>query len=139
MSGRCRLSPVASMLGVEAGGRLLVRRWVQVRDDVPSELVSCWFPLELTYGTDLDQADPLPVAVRAHLHSLKGVRIDHITERLTARVPTAEEAEALGVKTAPVLSILAAMQDAADAVRFVAEVVLPGGLHELEDVYSVPS
>ncbi|WUI04285.1 GntR family transcriptional regulator [Spirillospora sp. NBC_00431] len=130
--------PVAALLGVD-GGRVLVRRWVAVRDGVASELVSCWFPQELVFGTDLDKPGPLPVGLRDHLRTVKGLRIDHIAERLTARLPAGDETSLLKIKQGePVLSILASLRDASDVVRFVAEVVMPGSLHELEETYSVP-
>ena len=130
--------PVAVLLGVE-GGRVLARRSLTVRDDIASDLVTCWFPPELVFGTDLDKNAPLPVGIRDHLRSVKGVRADHISERLTARLPSEEEARLLEIsQAAPVLSMLAGVHDASDAVLFVVEVVMPGSLHELEDVYSVP-
>lgn len=133
-------APVAALLGSNGGGRLLARRWVVVRDGIASELVTCWFPQELAYGTDLDKAEPLRVGLRAHLRTVKDLRLDHIAERLTARLPEGDEPELLKIReSAPVLSILATMHDAADVPRFAAEVVMPGSLHELEDVYSVPS
>ncbi|MFG2003442.1 GntR family transcriptional regulator [Spirillospora sp. NPDC048911] len=129
--------PVAALLG---DARLLMRRRLDLRDGIPSELVTCWFPQELAYGTDLDQAVPLPVGVRAHLRTVKGLRVDHITERLTARLPGSDEVKALKIKKSdPVLAILATVHDAADAVLFAVEVVMPGALHELEDVYPVSS
>ncbi|MCP9949333.1 GntR family transcriptional regulator [Actinomadura madurae] len=129
---------VASLLGVD-GGRVVARRWVTVRDGIASEVVTCWFPQELVYGTDLDKDAALPVGLRAHLRTVKGLRIDHITERLTARLTVGDEARLLQIKKSePVLSVVASLHDAADVVRFVAEVVMPGSLHELEDVYSVP-
>ncbi|GAA2097827.1 hypothetical protein GCM10009780_45850 [Actinomadura alba] len=58
--------------------------------------------------------------------------------RLTARLPTGEEADLLKIKRSePVIAIVATVHDASDAGLFAAEVVMPGSLHELEDVYSV--
>ncbi|MFI0452153.1 GntR family transcriptional regulator [Actinomadura sp. 6N118] len=128
--------PVAAVLA--GGTRAVMRRWVDTRDGVPSELVTCWFPPELAYGTDLSQAAPLPVGVRAHLRTVKGLRLDHITERLTARLPDADESKTLKIrKTEPVIGIVATVHDATDAALFVVEVVMPGAVHELEDVYQV--
>ncbi|ACY95654.1 GntR family transcriptional regulator [Thermomonospora curvata] len=132
-------SPVVAVLGLGEGASLVMRRWVSTRDGVPSELVTCWFPPELAYGTDLGSDSPLPVGVRAHLRSVRQLRIDHIAERLTARLPDADEPTLLQVGSSdPVLSILATAHDATDAALFAVEVVMPGTLHELEDVYSVP-
>ncbi|TYC07311.1 GntR family transcriptional regulator [Actinomadura syzygii] len=130
---------VAALLGLDGGSRVLARRALTVRDEIASDLVTCWFPPELVYGTDLDQPGPLPVGLRDHLRTVKDLRVDHISERLTARLPTAGEARLLQIKKSePVLVMVAGMHDASDVVRFVAEVVMPGSLHELEDVYSVP-
>jgi DNA-binding GntR family transcriptional regulator len=130
---------IADALGSKDGSAVL-RRLVVTYDGEPSELVSCWVPAELAYGTDLDKPEALPGGIRQHLASVRHVRVDHITERLTARLPTTEEARLLGIKKgAPVLGVLAIVADAADAPILVADVVLVGGLHELEDVYSVES
>ena len=131
-------SGVAALLGLD-GGQVLARRSLTVRDGIASDLVTCWFPPELVFGTDLDKETALPVGLRDHLRSVKGLRVDHISERLTARLPAGDEAALLEIKTSePVLVMLAGVHDASDAVRFVVEVVMPGSLHELEDVYSVP-
>ncbi|MFG2091876.1 MULTISPECIES: GntR family transcriptional regulator [unclassified Spirillospora] len=130
--------PVAGPLD-SGGARVVARRWVAERDGIASEVVTCWFPQELTFGTDLDKPEPLPVGLRDHLRTVRGLRIDHITERLTARLPAGDEAKLLGIKESePVLATLASLHDASHAVQFVAQVVMPGSLHELEDVYSVP-
>lgn len=135
---RAAPAAVARVLEVDQGARLAMRQWVRLRDGIPSELVTCWFPQELAYGTDLEREQPLPVGIRAHLRAVKDLRIDHIAERLTARRASREEAETLRVKAdQPVLVILATMYDAANP-RFTAQVVMPGSMHELEDVYSVP-
>lgn len=130
---------VAARLGVDSGDRLVMRRWVGEQDDVVSELVTCWFPPALAEGTDLGAERPLRVGVREHLRTVKGLRIDHICERLTARAPLRDEAGLLKIKPVDaVLAISATVHDAADVPRFVVDVVMPGALHELEDVYSIP-
>jgi DNA-binding GntR family transcriptional regulator len=131
--------PVAAVLDLEPGERLSRRQWVNVREDIPSELVTCWFPPALVYGTDLEFGALLPVGIRDHLRTVKKLRTDHIVERLTARIATDEEVSALKLKSGdPVLVVLATVHDAEDAALFAVEVVLPGTLHELEDVYSIP-
>jgi DNA-binding GntR family transcriptional regulator len=129
---------VAALLGVAEGAMMARRQWVGTLEGVPGELVSCWFPPALAWGTDLGKPEPLGVGVRAHLHAVKKLRVDHIAERLSARLPFPEESGLLKIKaSAPVLSILASAHQADDAVLFAVEVVMPGELHELEDVYSV--
>ncbi len=129
---------VAVPLQLAEGAPVLLRQWVGERDGIASELVSCWFPPALVWGTDLDKPGPLGAGVRAHLHAVKKLRFDHITEHLSARLPTREEAKLLGIKaSAPVLAVVATVHQADDAVLFAVEVALPGELHELEDIYPV--
>jgi GntR family transcriptional regulator len=130
---------VADVLRVEPGEQLVMRRWLNQREGVPSEVVTCWFPPGLAYGTDLDKDRPLAAGIREHLRTVKGLRLDHIAERLTARHPSADEAKLLALDDVDaVLALVASVHDASDAPRFAVEVVMPGRLHELEDVYSVP-
>ncbi|MQY06484.1 GntR family transcriptional regulator [Actinomadura macrotermitis] len=131
-------SQVAGLLNLDAGERVVMRRWLNIRDGIASDLVTCWFPPALVQGTYLDRNKPLPAGVREHLRTVKDLRLDHVTERLSARLASGSEAELLKISTSdPVLSALASLHDAADTPRFVVEVVMPGTLHELEDVYSV--
>ena len=130
---------VAAVLDLEPGERLSRRQWTNVREGIPSELVTCWFPPALVYGTDLEFGALLPVGILDHLRAVKKLRPDHIVERLTARKPTDEETSALKLKKGePVMVVLATVHDAGDSALFAVEVVLPGTLHELEDVYSIP-
>ncbi len=62
--------PVAALFGPD-GGRVLARRSLTVRDGISSDLVTCWFPPELVFGTDLDKDAALPVGLRDHLRSVK--------------------------------------------------------------------
>ena len=130
-------SPVAELMGTDDDTAVL-RRWVSTYEGRPSELVSCWFPSSVADGTDLGKPEPLAGGIRAHLQAIKHARIDHITERLSARLPEAGEAELLQIDPAsPVLEVLARVRDASDVLLLVVAVVLPGDLHELEDTYAV--
>ncbi|RJL31809.1 GntR family transcriptional regulator [Bailinhaonella thermotolerans] len=129
---------VAALMKVEARTPALVRQRLVRQSGNPIALESLWLPLEVTYGTDLDKADRLRTGVRQHLQAIKQLRFDHIAERLTARHPSTEEQERLGLDAnAPVLGLLATVYDAAGEVLAVADICLPGELHELEDVYPV--
>jgi DNA-binding GntR family transcriptional regulator len=128
---------IANLIGTDEETAVL-RQWVSLYDGRPSELVSCWFPSSIADGTDLGKSDPLASGVRQHLQTVKHVRIDHIVERLSARLPEADEAESLQVaSTSPVLEVVAMVRDASDVLLLVVAVVLPGDLHELEDSYTV--
>ncbi|WP_189244149.1 GntR family transcriptional regulator [Planobispora rosea] len=127
---------VARLLGAEERTPVITRQRVVMRGGRCSAVETLWFPLEIALGTDLDKPEPLRHGVRHHLQTVKHLRFDHITERLTARAPTKEEAELLG-SPKPVLGVLATVHDATGAVLLVMSVALPGDLHELQDVYSV--
>jgi DNA-binding GntR family transcriptional regulator len=128
---------VANLMGTDDDA-VVLRRWVSLYEGRPSELVSCWFPSAVADGTDLGKPDPLASGIRAHLQAIKHARIDHIVERLSARLPEDGEAELLQIDpAAAVLEVVAMVRDAADVLLLVVAVVLPGDLHELEDSYAV--
>lgn len=128
---------VATLMGAE-GDTAVLRRWVSLYEGRPSELVSCWFPASVADGTDLGKPAPLASGIRAHLQAIKHARIDHIVERLSARLPEVGEAELLQIDPASaVLEVVAKVHDASDVLLLVVAVVLPGDLHELEDAYAV--
>jgi DNA-binding GntR family transcriptional regulator len=128
---------IANLIGTDDDTAVL-RRWVSRYEGRPSELVSCWFPSRVADGTDLGKPTPLAAGIRQHLQAIKHARIDHITERLSARHPEDDEAEHLEIESdAPVLEMVATARDASDVLLLVVAVVLPGDLHELEDSYTV--
>ncbi|WP_093259782.1 GntR family transcriptional regulator [Thermostaphylospora chromogena] len=127
---------IARLLGVEERSPVIARRRLARHADRVSAVETFWFPLEVALGTDLDKPEPLRRGVRQHLQAVKHVRFDHVTERLTARAPTKEEARLLG-SSRPVLGVLATVHDPAGAVFMAVSVALPGDVHELQDVYSV--
>ncbi|MFI6741499.1 GntR family transcriptional regulator [Nonomuraea sp. NPDC050451] len=127
---------VARLLSVAEHTPVIMRKRVARQGDVISAAETFWVPLEYALGTDLDKPEPLRHGIRQHLQAVKHLRFDHITERVTARKPTKEEAELLGSSN-PVLGVLATVHDPAGAVLMVVSVALPGNLHELEDVFKV--
>jgi GntR family transcriptional regulator len=135
--GRAPAPPaVAALLRTPAETPALLRRQLIERDGEPSELVSSWFPLDVAEGTDLAKPDPVPGGIHQHLHALKRVRFDHVAERIRARLATAEESRLLKIgKRTAVLNLLLAVYDADDRPLQVVDAVLPGDLHELEDLY----
>jgi GntR family transcriptional regulator len=129
-------SAVATLLRTPTGTPALLRQRLIERDGQPSELVSSWFPLDVAEGTDLTRPEALPGGIHQHLHAVKRLRFDHVAERIRARQITPEEARLLKVgKQTPVLNLLLTVYDAEDRPLQVVDAVLPGDLHELEDVY----
>jgi GntR family transcriptional regulator len=135
--GRAPAPPtVATLLRTPPDTPALLRRQLVKRDGEPSELVSSWFPLEVAEGTDLAKPEPVPGGVHQHLHAVKRVRFDHVAERIRSRLATTEESRLLKIaKRGPVLNLLLTVYDADDRPLQVVDAVLPGDLHELEDLY----
>lgn len=127
---------VARLLGVAEETPVIMRRRVARQADVISAVETFWVPLEHAIGTDLDKPQPLRGGIRQHLQAVKHLRFDHITERVTARPPTEDEAELLGSSN-PVLGVLSTVHDPAGNVLMVVSLALPGSLHVLEDVFKV--
>jgi GntR family transcriptional regulator len=129
---------VTALLGLADGEDVLARRRLVRRDGEASEIVTWWVPASLADGTDLASEGPLRGGVRAHLARRKGVRVDHVVEQVVARHPTSQEAKLLSVgKTAAMLALYVTGRDATGSSVLVLELVMPGGLHELEDAYQV--
>jgi GntR family transcriptional regulator len=129
---------VAALLELPAKSKAFLRRRLITRDGEPTELVSLWVTSELSQGTDLTSADPLPQGLREHLQARKGVRFDHVVEQITARMPTTGEATQLGIpKGVPLLVVFGAVRDASGHPLAVVEVLLPADRHELEDAYPI--
>ncbi|WP_069769927.1 GntR family transcriptional regulator [Streptomyces sp. LUP30] len=128
---------VASVLGLPKRAKVLVRRFLVVDEDgEPVELVSSYFPAGLVEGTELESAHPLGVGARAHLEARKKVRFDHVTERLSARLPERGEAELLDLPDGvPVLGVLVVARDASGQALQVSDVLLPADRQELEETY----
>ncbi|MGX4691178.1 GntR family transcriptional regulator [Streptomyces sp. JNUCC 63] len=127
---------VASALGLPKRAEVLMRRFLVEEDGEAVELVTSYFPAGLVEGTDLGSDEPLSGNLREHLEARKKVRFDHVTERISARLPEAREAELLDLSDgAPVLSVLVIACDASGRALQVSDVLLPADRQELEDTY----
>ncbi|MGW1956120.1 GntR family transcriptional regulator [Streptomyces sp. NPDC001920] len=127
---------VASALGLPKKAKVLMRRFVVEEDGEAVELVSSYFPAGLVEGTELASAEALGGSVREHVEARKKVRFDHVTERVSARLPERGEAELLGLPDGvPVLSVLVIVCDTSGQALQVSDVLLPADRQELEDTY----
>ncbi|MFE7170072.1 GntR family transcriptional regulator [Streptomyces sp. NPDC057616] len=127
---------IASALGLPRRAKVLVRRFLVEGDGEAVELVSSYFPAGLLEGTELDSPELLSGSIREHLEARKKLRFDHVTERISARLPEAGEAELLGMPDGvPVLSVLVVACDASGQALQVSDVLLPADRQELEDTY----
>ncbi|MBV9208824.1 MAG: GntR family transcriptional regulator [Actinobacteria bacterium] len=140
IEARLRVPPprIAELLDLADDDQVLARRRVIRYDGKPSEIVTWWVAAALAEETDLADPEPLPGGVLRHLSRRTGVRVDHVVEQILARHPSGREARLLAVdKTAPMLVMYVAARDAAGEPVLVLEVVMPGDLHELEDIYQI--
>jgi GntR family transcriptional regulator len=113
-----------------------MRRFLVEEDGEAVELVSSYFPAGMVEGTELEADAPLSGSTREHLEARKKVRFDHVTERVSARLPEAREAELLELPDGvPVLSVLVVARDASGRALQVSDVLLPADRQELEDTY----
>ncbi|GAB2469412.1 GntR family transcriptional regulator [Streptomyces incanus] len=127
---------VASVLGLPKRAEVLMRRFLVEEEGEPVELVSSYFPAGLVEGTDLERAETLNGSTREHLEARKKVRFDHVTERVSARLPEHAEAELLDLPDGvPVLSVLVVACDASGQALQVSDVLLPADRQDLEDTY----
>ena len=127
---------VAAALGVPAGADAFLRRRLLSTAREPVELASAWFPTDVADGTALSSSAALTEGTAEHLRRRKGISMARVTERITARMPTAEETRTLAMpRRVPVLDLLVTAYDTdGRAVQAVA-LVLPADRHELEDTY----
>ncbi|MFI5884892.1 GntR family transcriptional regulator [Streptomyces sp. NPDC051554] len=127
---------VASALGLPKLAKVFRRRFLVEEDGEAIELVSSYFPVDLVDGTELAIDEPLVGSGREHLEARKKVRFDHVTERVSARLPESGEAGLLGMPDGvPVLSVLVIACDASGQALQVSDVLLPADRNELEDTY----
>lgn len=129
---------VASALGLPPRMEAVLRRRLLRTEGEPAELIAAWFPADIAAGTDVASQSPLTEGTVAHLRRRKSVRLVRVAERITARMPTAEETGALGVpRRVPVLDLLITAYDANGRAVQAVSVTLPADRHELEDTYSL--
>jgi len=87
---------IADRLGLSPGDPVILRRRLQVVEGHPSALVDSWWPADIAEGTEL--ASPASVA-RGTDTVMAELGLEALTRRdeVTARMPTPEEAQELGI------------------------------------------
>ncbi len=127
----------ASTLNFAPDTPVVARRRLVVVDEVgPVELGTAYVPVDLAAGTDVGESGPLPEGLLRHLAVRKGIEFDHVTERISARLPSATEAELLKIgRRDPLLTVLLGVCDRGGRPLVAVDVVLPAARHELEDVF----
>jgi|SRR6266508_3179188 len=128
---------VAELFGVEPGTMLLERQFLFRAHGVPQQMSVSSYPLALVAGTPVaDPAnEPWPGGNIAQLHSL-GITVTKIRERVRARMPLADETQALRIPSGvPVLAITRQTYDGDRVVEVAVDIVLPADRTEL--VYDI--
>ncbi|MER6138924.1 GntR family transcriptional regulator [Streptomyces sparsogenes] len=125
----------AALFGVPVGTRLLERIYrTRCREDFPFALVRSYLVHEVAAANPdlLDDAnEPWPGGTQNQLDTL-GIELDRIEERITARPPTVEEAEELGLEEGvPVILLRKISLDIDDRVVEFSDVTFPGDRTEL--------
>lgn len=123
----------AAALDLESDTPVILRRRLISADVGPVELSAVYVPVELSAGTDIGRKAPLADGVLRHLAERKKLTFDHATERISARLPTAEEAELLQItEQDAVLTLLVTVFDRSATPQFAVDAVIPANRHEIE-------
>lgn len=132
---------LAAALGVPAGTRLLERvyRTRCSAEDAPLNIARSYLVHELVASNPdlLDETkEPWPGGTQSQLYTV-GIEVDRIEEHVTARPPSVEETEELGLTAGVSVIVLRKLSmDTSGRVVDVTEVTLPGDRTEL--VFTTP-
>lgn len=131
-------SRAAAALELDTDTPVIARRRLVEAEIGPIELSTLYAPVELAAGTDIGRSEPLPDGVLRHLTERKNVQFDHATERISARLPTAEEAELLRIdERDAVLTLLVTVFDRAGRPQLAVDAVIPANRHEIEGSFPI--
>jgi GntR family transcriptional regulator len=129
---------VAARMGVDEGASVFVRERIVFADGEPVEMSASYYPHDLAAGTDLATDQPLASGVLRYIEDELGRMYHHIQEELSARVPTAAEAETLRISSAlPVLRLLYAAYDGSGQAIEVVDSVFPSDRHTFVDAFDL--
>jgi GntR family transcriptional regulator len=129
---------VADRLSLEPGERTVVRRHLLSLAGEPLQLADSYFPLDVAQNTPIEASTKLERGVHAELALGLGYKLDRFVEELTFRMPTPDEARALGLSEGvPVVHLLRTLYDKTGRALEVGDFLLAGDRHVL--VYEVPA
>jgi GntR family transcriptional regulator len=96
---------IAALLEMDEDALAVCRSRLRLLDGHPVQLIERWFPFALIQGTPLAQSGDM--STRRFLNEVIGKDYSHWTERITARMPTPEEAQSLNLAPGvPVLRLV---------------------------------
>lgn len=127
---------VGGALDLEPGTPVIARQRLVTAEIGPIELGTAYVPVELAAGTGIGDDAPIAEGLIRRLEQVRGVEFDHAIERISARLPSKEEAAVLEIKAGDcLLAILLTAFDRSGAPLLVVDVIIPAARHELEDVF----
>jgi GntR family transcriptional regulator len=85
---------VAAWLGTEPGQEIVIRKRLQLLDEVPAVISTSYYPLWVAEGTKLESAGAIPEGPDNLIEQL-GYRFDRVMELLQARMPAPDEVRLL--------------------------------------------
>ncbi|MEU7555904.1 UTRA domain-containing protein [Streptomyces sp. NPDC044571] len=133
------LPEVADMLGLEVGARVVVRRRIIELDDEPIELTDTYYPADIATGTPLAGTAKIRGGAVTLLAELGHVGV-RVVEAVTARMPSCEEQEQLGLASRePVLQLARITYDGVDRPIQADVMVMPAGRQQLRYEISLGS
>jgi len=139
MVGRGPVPPdIAGWLGVEPGEDVVIRKRLQLLDDVPAVISASYYPLWVAEGTRLESAEALPEGPDNLIERL-GHRFARGMELLRTRMPTPEEARLLELDPGvPVARMLHIDWDPQGRALQIADDLYAGDRHEFAFEWAEP-
>lgn len=129
---------IASWLGVDAGEEVVIRKRLQLLDDIPAVISTSYYPLWVADGTRLESSDALPEGPDNLIEQL-GHRFAHSVELLRARMPTPDELRTLELAPGvPVVQMLHIDYDPDGRTLQVADDLYAADRHEFAFEWSEP-
>src|SRR6266487_6511195 len=129
---------VDAWLGTEPGQEVVIRKRLQLLDDVPTVISTSYYPLWVAEGTRLESADALPEGPDNLIEQL-GHRFARGMELLQARMPTPDEVRVLELDPGvPVVRMLHIDFDADGRTLQVADDLYAADRHEFAFEWTEP-
>jgi GntR family transcriptional regulator len=128
----------ANALGILEGTPVATRRRLVTTADGPVELSTVYASADLAESTALGSTKPIGEDLLVHVVKQTGIAFDFATDRVGARLPTAEECRLLDItRREPVLTVLVAAFATTGGVPLVVDSVMVPTRAELEDTYPI--
>ncbi len=129
---------IAAWLGTDPGQEVVIRKRLQLLDDVPAVISTSYYPLWVAEGTRLESADALPEGPDNLIEQL-GHRFARGMELLQARMPTPDEVRTLELNPGvPVVRMLHLDYDSDGRTLQVADDLYAADQHEFAFEWTEP-